>query len=259
MGAWGVGPLENDAALDVVESWKRFRAVGNSEESPTPENTIDHFLGAGLGDTMDWGDIDTTSRIIALAALFHRDGLPIRGKVKGYFEEAINWELRPDALSEWDDPKARRRALEDLLNGIGGVRRRMKRSKLFRHPALEFRSQAELLSKLGKWIRAFDAGRSADFPSDQEYPRLWQVLDRVLHNRIRHLGDDLLMEASSQRLILLSAYVGIQLQLPEREVLALIGKAKGRLIMGWSSDLGQKYRTSRRKGITTKRTRRGKK
>src|SRR6266545_4340311 len=123
MGAWGAGPLENDAALDIVEAWKRFRTGAYAEESHTSESTFDHFLGAGLGDTMDWGDIDTTSRIIALAELFRRDGLPIRGKVKGYFEEAINWELRPDALSEWDDPKARRRALGDLLSGIGGVRR----------------------------------------------------------------------------------------------------------------------------------------
>ncbi len=107
--------------------------------------------------------------------------VPIRGKIKEYFEEAINWERRPDALSEWDDPKARRR--------------RLSRSS---------------------------ENRLAAFPSDEEYPRLWQVLDRILRNRLHFVNDDLLIEANAQRLMLLSAYVAIQLQLPVDQAVALI-------------------------------------
>ena len=259
MGAWGVGPLDNDAALDLLEAWKRFRSGGYPEGFYTPEGTFDHFVSAGVGNTMDWGDIETTARLLALAELFLRDGLAIRGKVKEYFEETINWELRPDALREWDEPKARQRALEDLLKRIGGARRRLTRSKLFRHPALEFKSQRELLARLRKWIPAISESRSDDFPSDEEYPRLWQVFDRILRNRVQFVSDDLLIEANAQRLMLLSAYVAIQLQLPVGEALALIEKAKGpHLILGWSSDLPKRYLTSNSRGTKPKPGRRRK-
>lgn len=39
------------------------------------------------------------------------------------------------------------RPLEDLLGRIGGKRRRLTRSKLFRHPDVEFKSQKELLAE----------------------------------------------------------------------------------------------------------------
>ncbi len=32
MGAWGAGPLDNDAALDLIQAWKRFRAGGYPAE-----------------------------------------------------------------------------------------------------------------------------------------------------------------------------------------------------------------------------------
>jgi len=249
MGSWGVGPLENDAALDLVQAWKRFRTGGFPAEYYTPEGTMDFFLGneghLGIGMTMDWGDVETTSRLIALAELFHRDGLAIRGKVKEYFEEAINWELRKDALEEWGDGKARKQALEDLLGRIGGKRRRLTRSKLFRHPDVEFKSQKELLQKLDAWVRGINAHTLSEFPSDQEYPRLWQVLDRVMNNRIRHLGDSLRAEGLAQRLMLLAAYFGIYARLPTEETMGLVRKAKerGGALFGNVTDLWKEYLT----------------
>jgi len=250
MGAWGVGPLDNDAALDLIQAWKRFRAGGYPPEYYTPEGSMDFFLGnsghLGIGMTMDWGDVETTSRLIALAELFHRDGLAIRGKVKEYFEEAINWELRRDALEEWDDPKARKRALEELLGRVGGKRRRLNVSRLFRHPDIEFKSRQELLQKLDAWVRGISAHKLSEFPSDQEYPRLWQVLDRVMNNRIRHLGDTLRVEGLAQRLMLLAAYFGIYAQLPIEETMRLVRKAeeRGGALFGNATDLWKEYLTN---------------
>jgi len=250
MGAWGVGPLENDAALDLVQAWKRFRSGGYPAEYYTPEGTMDFFVSneghAGIGMTMDWGDVETTSRLIALAELFSRYGLAIRGKVKAYFEEALNWELRRDALEEWDDPKARKQALEELLGRIRGKRRRLTVSKLFRHPAIEFKSRKELFQKLGAWVRGIKAHKRAEFPSDQEYPRLWQVLDRVMNSRVRHLGDTLRAEGLCQRLMLLGAYFGIYGGLTAEETMDLVRKAKdqGGAMFGNATDLWKDYLTN---------------
>jgi hypothetical protein len=250
VGGWGVGPLENDAALDLAEAWKRFRAGGYPAEYYTPEGTLDFFLSneghLGIGMTMDWGDVETTSRLIALAELFSRDGLAIRGRVKEYFEEAINWELRKDALDEWDDPKARKRALEELLGRIGGKRRRLTTSKLFRHPIVEFQSHKALFQKLEVWVRGIKAHKRADFPSDSEYPRLWQVFDRVMNSRVRHLGDTLRAEALCQRLMLLGAYFGIYAGLTADETMDLVRKAeeRGGAIFGNATDLWKKYLTN---------------
>jgi len=250
MGAWGAGPLDNDVAVDLVQAWKRFRAAGHPAEYYTSEGSMDFFLGneghLGIGMTMDWGDVETTSRLIALAELFHRDGLAIRGKVKEYFEEAINWELRKDALEEWDDPPARKRALEDLLSRIGGKRRRLTTSTLFRHPDIEFKSRKELLQKLDAWVRGISAHKLSEFPTDQEYPRLWQVLDRVMNNRIRHLGDTARAEGLAQRLMLLAAYCGIYAQLPPEETMKLVRTAheRGGALFGNATDLWKTYLTA---------------
>lgn len=251
MGAWGVGPLDNDTALDMVAAWKAYRAIGHSPEHSTPEAILDHFLGnqgqLGIGMTIDWGDVETTTRLIALAALFHRDGLEIRGKVKEYFEETLNWELRKDALAEWDDPKARKAALTELLAQIGGRRRRITRSRLFRHPAIEFKDKKELLRKLEPWVRGIAAHKLSEFPSDQEYPRLWQVLDRVMRNQLRHLNDDLLVDGTTQRLMLLAAYLGIHCRMTPDETMDLVRRAEkvAFVFFGHSTDLWQEYLTNR--------------
>ena len=250
MGAWGVGILDNDTALDLANAWKRFRAAGYPAAYYTPEGSLDFFLGneghLGIGMTMDWGDVETTARLIALAELFLRDGLAIRGRVKEYFEEAISWELRKDALAEWDDSKARKRALDDLLRRIDGKRRRLTTSKLFRHPAIEFKNRKELLGKLEGWIRGIASHKLSEFPSDQEYPRLWQVLDRVMNNRIRFVSDSVRAEGLAQRLILLAAYFGIYCQLPPTETLHLMRKAaeRGGALFGHVTDLPKRYVTS---------------
>lgn len=45
---------------------------------------------------------------------------PFAGRSRSNFEEAINWELRKDALEEWDDGKARKQA----PRGLAGPDRR---------------------------------------------------------------------------------------------------------------------------------------
>jgi hypothetical protein len=242
LGAWGVGPLDNDSAMDLAHEWKKFRTAGHDARDLTPEGSFNYFLEAGIGSTLDLGDADTMARLIALAELFHRDKVPIRGPVLEYFEEGINWELRPEALEEWDDPARRKKALQDLLARIGAKRRRITKPKLFRRPAVEFSSQPDLQQKLERWINAANAHDMSAFASDEEYPRFWQVLDRVMLSRAGGLGDEGHREAITQRLMLLAAYFGIYGLLPEDDAISLVRNMKGKYAdIGHSTDTWKQY------------------
>jgi hypothetical protein len=242
VGAWGVGALDNDSALDIEYLWKRFKIAGYSDSEYTAEGTLNYFIRQGLGKTLDWGNADTTARLIALAELFHRDGLPIRGEVLEYFEAAILLELKPATFREWSEPDARKHALEELLARIGGRRRRLKQSKLFRHPAIEFASEKELAEKLERWITGIRSHKLSAFPRDEEYPRFWQVLDRIMKSQVVGLEENAYPEAVKQRFMLLAAYLGIYGILPEDEAIELVRKVRGKWAhIGNATDIWKQF------------------
>jgi len=130
-----------------------------------------------------------------------------------------------------------------LLTRIGGKRRRITKSKLFRHPALEFKSQDELLKKCEHWVTTFKECRY-DPSIDQEYPRFWHVLDRLMLSRLRTTGGEVINEATAQRLILLAAYVGLKLDLPVEDIMELARKGKDKHAMfGYQTDRWKDYRS----------------
>ncbi len=138
---------------------------------------------------------------------------------------------------------------EDLLTRIGGKRRRITKSKLFRHPALEFKSQTELLKKCEHWVTTFKASRY-DPAIDREYPRFWHVLDRLMMSQLQSSGDEVNLEAIAQRLILLAAYVGLKLDLSVEEILELARKGKGKYAMfGYQTDRWKEYRSKNESSV----------
>jgi hypothetical protein len=246
MGAWGINPLENDAALDIVATWKGqlAQARAMSLDNWTAGRILDWFLERGIGETIDWGDVDTTNRLIAIADLLLEENITIDGRAKDLIEEAINWEMRKEAVDEWDSPQERRKVLELLLSRIGGKRRRVSKSKLFKHPALEFKSQRELISKCEFWVTTFKDCRY-DPAIDQEYPRFWHVLDRLMVNRLGEVGSDVHFEAVAQRLILLAAYVGLKLDLSVHDIMELAQKGKDKCaVFGYQTNRWKDYRSN---------------
>lgn len=238
-----MGPLENDAALDIAHTWQTAITDRRNLHGATSEEIVDVYLEASLGNTMDSGDADTTSRLIALAELFTRDKLPIPRKAFGYFEEAINWELRRGALAEWDSPTERKAALEALLHRIGGRRRQIRKSKLFRHPALEFQRPEVFIKKVEQWLALRREHKALD-PSWDEVPRFWHVLDRFMNNQLLDAPDQVRVEVTELRLTMLAAYTGWVLDLPDAEVLALARRAKDHFTFfgSWMQKRAEQYR-----------------
>lgn len=131
MGAWGTGPLDNDAAVDFAE------AVCEGGGLAVIEDAFDHVLEAGDED------LESTSaeEAIAAAAIVARlkDGAPLAGKVESWIVQerpTISGELvakaqnalqrvmtAPSELLElWQDTDefpVFQSGIETLLQGLG--------------------------------------------------------------------------------------------------------------------------------------------
>jgi hypothetical protein len=116
MGAWGEGLLENDTAGDLEVFWNDFVVPGRKEDRKFWKASriaelfrFCYFRGYnGIRPEKP----EHAEELLAVAALFHREKLPLPAELKALVESAANNELRRTRLEEWADPKKRKAALE---------------------------------------------------------------------------------------------------------------------------------------------------
>jgi len=222
MGAWGYSPFECDEGLDVKERWddwiNGYHAIGY-------DNAIKRFF-EHWGDAIRYGDSITNNEIIALTFLHLDNNRELPKKLQNVAEDAINRELEENELERWKDPEKRRDFLVQLLEKIGGIRKKPKSPNIFLDPALHYRSLAEAQSKLS---RAYSKLKSSKYPiglSKAGFPEFIVTLGRLMEHRVWEKDAKIYMQARAERSMMLAVYLAIQLNYSQDELEKLLEKIR---------------------------------
>ena len=236
MGTWGYGPLDNDSAADVEILWNE--RLSTFPKEACSDGFLKLFLDRGLGETIEWNDFDTISRIIAIAELARRNAVAISGLSKRYFEEAISIELKPSNLKQWEHPKPRKAALLELLKDIEGKRIPESRLRLFHDPELEFKNVKELEDLILNRIEAFHDEKHMS-SIDSQYPKFWHILNRVMNAGLWEVStsryDDIIAERKSLLILYISAMLGFDRKEAEELLESAKKKKSKKYSFGWSN------------------------
>jgi len=127
MGAWGVGPLDNDTAGDLALFWDRYITRGRKQDprfwTPGAITELFRFSYFRGFSGLSVEDPATAEELLAIGALFRKHRIKLPGELKRLVEAAANAELRPQRLREWKTATERRRAVEEFLRAIFNARR----------------------------------------------------------------------------------------------------------------------------------------
>ncbi len=180
MGAWGAGILENDYALDFVAHWEKYIAPSIDSKAWDAEITWSFLRDLYFGNRFNLQDTAQNAEILALAVLFHRHSLELPEGLKQTAESAVNSELRAAALGEWEDSKARKRVLLELLSSIGGEQRTVSKAELGSPTiAAEIEKLLPFTRKFSRWAKTVTIPRDDD-EFEKLYPAFFDQLDRLL-------------------------------------------------------------------------------
>ena len=235
MGAWGSDLLENDAAADAVGYWNEYveRGLGAEPEFWTADRIHGLLRVSYLRNATDaeLKNVDRASEILAVGVMLLDAGLTLPVRALELVARAANVQLERAQLREWGSETRRRRiTLEGLLQRIG------------KEPAPEAKRIDPDTLELRKWrvwsklypelvhcatnVIAFEDRANGQRYTDLE-PPLVRALDHLVRNKEgnRELGQAS-AETVKHRLMALAFRLGVYLELPEEEVVALIALAE---------------------------------
>jgi hypothetical protein len=247
MGSWGYTPLENDAALDIQHLWESKVEGWAEDRGWQPKDIAAHFIDEYWGETVRYGDNITNAEIIALVELFRFKGFGIPDNLKKVAELAINRELVEEELQEWEDPEARKKALLDVLNFIGGTIKAPRKVKSFNDPAVHYKNTASAVQSLNRliefccrpggyygpfyWLKypSFPGVATEDAEEIKridrkklDLPDFMRILDRFMLHGLWEKDSNLSMQAGKERRMMLATYLGIAAGLSAEETKELV-------------------------------------
>ena len=226
MGAWGVGPFDSDEGLDIRERWENWL---NGYDAIGYEQAIKLFFDH-WGDAIAYGDSITNNEVIALAALHHENNKEIPSKLASAVEDAINRELEPSEIDKWKDSEkqARREFLRDLLEKVGGSRRKPKNPNLILDPALHFRSLGKAKASLLKSFQKIKGSKVRISLSKAGFPSFILTLDRFMNHRVWEKDSKIYLQARNERLLMIAAYLALRCNYSEAEFKSFLDEIERR-------------------------------
>ena len=228
MGAWGEGPLENDTAGDLEVFWDEFVAHGRATDptfwSAKRIAELFRFLYFKGYSAADPAKTDDAWSLLAIAALFHREGLKMPAPLKRLVVSAINHELRTDRLNEWDEPPKRRKALEQLLRTIGGKRQKPAEPKK-RSPKADVAQIEAFMKRAPHWVAVVRFEEKYDPAYDATEPQFVNDLKKYCFAGTSSGDQAEQRRAIIARLKCLAFVAGWMLNLSTEETLRLIEAA----------------------------------
>ncbi len=235
MGDWGEGLLDNDAAADLAIDWDDYVVRGRERDPEfwTPERIWRFFDRSHVrsAEGVQWDGTDTGPILLALGALFLRDGIPMPDRLRELVELAASAEIRPKTLRDWASPRKRKKVLDGFLAQIGGTVRTVETP--VPSAAAESAAIAEFAKQWPRWMKVLKGRQGSSFlgsGSEPEMERLWppylERLKDALGAGARHPDEKVMARTMRHRLMAWAFLTGWVLDLPEEEWMALIGRAK---------------------------------
>lgn len=224
MGNWGYNLLDNDAALDIKIKWeKELKKYLEKYPEWKGQEVVDFYLENHFDYKFEYGDVYNNSEILALAKLLFDNNFELPNKFKRVVEDVLTLELQDEALSEWDYPEKRKKTLLAFIESINGNIQDIDelRKKI---SILEFSSKGELVNKIKIWL-------DSEKELESDYPRFLKNVDKLISSGLGYDYDKKHLEVTSQRMMLLTFYIGWMLELPKDLTLDLVDKAKKKVIM----------------------------
>jgi hypothetical protein len=231
MGDWGVGLLESDSALDVVEWWDEY----------DPKNGLDHISIENRffkvwGDGVRHGDHHVDCQILALASLEVQNGLVPSKNLKAAVEYAAGRELSNEMLSTWPNSSdERRKVILELLRKIGAKPKRPRGAKKFQDPLLEYSdfdsAKAALLKIVDQsqgvgWTNYFLYQLMALNEPQPEppapMPRFLWSLERMFRSGVAEKALPIYEQARMERAMSAAVFLGISLRMSREEIESLL-------------------------------------
>ena len=234
MGAWGYGIMDNDAARDIAALWKTYIGHGLRADPKfwTPARVADflingHFRGP---NRIDYDNPETTAELLAVGALYKKAKLPLQAGILAFIERAAAAELEASRLAEWAEPDARRKAIEKLLQAIGGSipnARPLTRTvdEMRNRFAAELAKWEEFSKHYPRWIEI----SHRPFGDDEffkQVPKWFMELQDFVGRGVRHPDPRLQDAAMRYRAMCLAFYTGFVLRRPDDERLNWIRSAE---------------------------------
>jgi hypothetical protein len=221
MGTWGEQLLDNDDALDLEQLWDQF-VIPNVNSCPhlwTSQMVVDLFLKMYFHNEIDFSDSVCRKEILALGALLKKQFSDIPEEFKLSLSTAACIELKKDNLDEHKSPRKRKNILVKLLKDIDMEPIEYKDPKLDELIALK-----EFTKDFNRWIKLVKAPKH-----DDDFSRLFPpFLDdvRKLVKKGAPQLTDLGCKITQQRMMLLAFWITWKIECDEKEIMALIQKAK---------------------------------
>ncbi|MEW6303144.1 MAG: hypothetical protein AB1705_06725 [Verrucomicrobiota bacterium] len=219
MGHWGEKLLENDYARGVVRIWdtevkREIRGIPKANQGAW---VIQFYRENYFDGEMRIGSTGENAELLALGELMRSRDIVIPPEFKGTLNRVVSLELTEPFLGEWANRDARKKALLDFLEAIGGQLVADVDLDVSSGP-LEFANVDELEQKITEWMESDDQ-------LDRECPGFLKLLDRMCRAQLGWDYDDLYHEGSRQRLMLIVFFAGRWLRLPKEEIMRLVKKA----------------------------------
>lgn len=120
MGTWGEKLLDNDDAGDLEVTWDEWISEGRTRDPEfwSPERIADFLKVAYFREGFDRA-VEDSDELLAVGALFLRDGLEPPAELRDALIRAANIALRPDRLKEWEGaPRSRKKVLEGPASSL---------------------------------------------------------------------------------------------------------------------------------------------
>jgi len=231
MGAWNYSFLDNDPALDIKELWDEMLSHGSKYD----HNSVTERCFSRWGEAVEYGDTITNMEILALVVLHLNSNIAPSPKLRQIGIDAINRELVPCQLESWKEPEKRRKVLLDLLIKLGGEAKPPKVPTFFKdNNALQYENanlaRIELLKIIGEanglpWITYMIKKQMADSKTPQ-IPPFIKTLDRLMNHHIWEKDQKIYFQAITERLRMLTTYLGIWLKMPRKEIEELLNQCE---------------------------------
>ncbi|MBD1556272.1 hypothetical protein HC752_04920 [Vibrio sp. S9_S30] len=197
---------------DVEYRWGKWADEGF--EFP---HIVENFTRS-WGASVNHGDSVTDNEIISVGLICIERKIPIPLKLKKILEKAISRELLPDNLSSWKNKREREEALKALLLEFGGMIKKKGLISFLFDSKLEYSNTKQAREKL---LKAVEKMNESSVPISYEkagFPPIASTLDRLLSSGISEEDANLFVESRKQRLMIISAYLSLNLKLPSEEL-----------------------------------------
>lgn len=204
--------LITEEMQDVEYRWGKWADEGF--EFP---NIVENFIRS-WGTSVDHGDSVTDNEIISVGLICIERKIPLPPKLKKILEKAISRELSPDNLSCWKNKIQREEALKLLLLEFGGVFKNKGLISFLFDSQLEYSNTKQAREKL---LKAVERMNESSVPISYEragFPPIVSTLNRLLASGVSEEDTNLFVESRKQRLMILSAYLSLNLKLSSEEL-----------------------------------------